>query len=123
MSAKASTSVTLPPRIDFTSDPASTMPASSVSSTWYSCRARRFLASTLGGWSFCGLEAGFCPWGLAIERARSLHCPGQGEHLHRTRARREQRARALAEGGAGGEDVVDQQDAPPPHRRARRHRE
>jgi hypothetical protein len=40
MSANASTSVTLPARIDFTSEPASTSPASSVSSTWYSCRAR-----------------------------------------------------------------------------------
>src|SRR3982751_2074548 len=46
MSAKASTSVTLPARIDFTSDPASTRPASSVSSTWYSCRARLLRAST-----------------------------------------------------------------------------
>ena len=46
MSAKASTSVTLPARIDFTSDPASTSPASSVSSTWYSWRARLLRAST-----------------------------------------------------------------------------
>src|SRR5688572_23514060 len=41
---------TFPSRIDLTSVPASTIPASQVSSTWYSWRACRFLAtdSTLG---------------------------------------------------------------------------
>src|SRR5690349_11161251 len=116
MSANASTSVTLPSRIDFTSEPARTSPASTVSSTWYSWRALRLRASTL---IVSAAGAGGFATGLGCGGGgrRSREGARQDEDAHLGGARVGERAGAGAERRARRHDVVDDEDAPARHPR------
>src|SRR6266404_1873624 len=114
ISAKASTSVTLPSRIDFTSEPARTRPASMTSSTWYSWRARRLRARTFTSSAVLFLSLSLPRAAIggreAYANARpASHGSGQGQDVDRGGAGPAQGFGAGGECGAGGEDVVDQQ--------------
>src|SRR5262245_54096863 len=83
----------------FTSEPSSSMPASIVFSTWYSCRAFLLRSRT-----FSPSEEGAAMAGALWQGAR------ESQDVHSGGAGAAEGARAGARRGAGGEHVIDEDE-------------